>query len=1080
MKFIGDFHIHSPYSRATSKQLVPENLDLWGRLKGIKVIGTGDFTHPKWTEELEQRLVQKEEGLFILKDEYAVNAESLGYTGTFDTDKSRFMLTAEISSIYKYGTKVRKVHNVICAPSFDSVKKIQNRIESLGGNIRSDGRPILGLDSRDLLELCLEADERILFIPAHIWTPWFSALGSKSGFDTIEECFRDLSGYIHAVETGLSSDPPMNWMCSFLDKFTLVSNSDAHSPEKLGREANLFDTDLSYAGIIQAIKGGVKDGFRGTIEFFPQEGKYHFDGHRKCNTCWDPLETLEHGSICPGCGKAVTVGVLNRVAQLADRENISKCPRKAPFYSLIQLRELLSELEGVGPASKKVRTVYTQTLSSLGSELDILLNKNIHEIKTVNPLLGKTIERMRNRQVYLESGYDGEYGKIYVWKDGTKHVISPEDSLFGDLNDEKNRDNKVPDPVALIDFNLSEFQLKRNMLKEGKNEITELSSSGENKDRQIFTLNPDQKCATQWHDSPSLIIAGPGSGKTRTIVEKIKNIVWGGTTTKSILVLTFANKAAEELSTRLRSSEIRTEKNLSEQPGVRVFTFHSLGLEIIKKYIEHFNYTPPLLIADDAVKFGILKNNTEYSSKELKEYITHVSRIKNGLMSFSDGDEEIHHVQKQFDTILSKYIALDYDDLIFKPLNFLKENPGIAETLSRMFHEIIVDEYQDINPAQNELLFILARHTTLTAVGDPNQSIYGFRGSSPEFINNFSSSQDNTKIFNLTQSYRCPETVLQASAQVIGLEDNLIQGQKPGVSIDIFKAKTATSEAEHIARKIESLCGGVGFFSRDSDVAELDNETDMPLSEIALLCRTSLQMTTLEKALTDHHIPFKRIETTSFFSHEPYRSFLNFLIFLNHTLSHNNDGLQSRLSILTDKSTDTDISIPESYNDALTLFTQHFAAKSENCITNEELADTLKKYWIDGDSLSDFLEKVTLGSGIDCYEKGMEQVTLMTMHASKGLEFDAVFIPGCEDGIIPCSLTGETIDLEEEKRLLYVAMTRAKERLYLSYAKKRLIYGKSKSQIESPFLSAIEKSLTKRAEQKIKVEIAEENQLTLF
>ncbi|WP_457565156.1 endonuclease Q family protein, partial [Caldithrix abyssi] len=365
MRFIADLHIHSHFSVATSKDLIPEKLDYWARIKGIPVVGTGDFTHPGWLKELKEKLEPAEDGLFKLKEE-------LRLPGAPDTPV-RFLLSAEISSIYKKNNKVRKIHNVILAPDFESVEQMQARLSRIG-NITSDGRPILGLDAKDLLELTLEVNEDNFFIPAHIWTPWFSALGSKSGFDSIEECFEDLTQYIYAVETGLSSDPPMNWLCSFLDRFTLISNSDAHSPEKLGREANIFQAELSYRGIIEALKNPDSQKFAGTVEFYPQEGKYHLDGHRKCGVRWDPLQTLQNKGICPVCGKKVTVGVLNRVAQLSDREEIEELPGRKPFYSLIPLKEALSEILQTGPNTKTVDQAYQALIQKAGSEFNLLLN----------------------------------------------------------------------------------------------------------------------------------------------------------------------------------------------------------------------------------------------------------------------------------------------------------------------------------------------------------------------------------------------------------------------------------------------------------------------------------------------------------------------------------------------------------------------------------------------------------------------------------------------------------------------------------------------------------------------------------
>lgn len=342
-KFIADLHIHSRFSRATSKNLDPEHLAIWAQKKGIKVVGTGDFTHPGWISELQEKLIEAEQGLFRLKPDLAESIKP--EIPVSCQDSPRFMLTSEISCIYKKNHKTRKVHHLILMPDFDSVLKLNRKLEQIG-NIRSDGRPILGLDSRNLLEIVLETSDQAFFIPAHVWTPWFSLFGSKSGFDDIEECFEDLTPHIHALETGLSSDPPMNRLLSQLDRYVLVSNSDAHSPAKLGRESNLFETPLDYDAMVRAMTHG--QGFSGTIEFFPEEGKYHLDGHRKCQVRLHPEETRSHNGICPVCGKPVTVGVFHRVDDLADRDHpkISK-----DFFSLIPLTEILSEIHGCGPGS---------------------------------------------------------------------------------------------------------------------------------------------------------------------------------------------------------------------------------------------------------------------------------------------------------------------------------------------------------------------------------------------------------------------------------------------------------------------------------------------------------------------------------------------------------------------------------------------------------------------------------------------------------------------------------------------------------------------------------------------------------
>lgn len=408
MKMIADLHIHFRFSMATSKEGTPENLDFWARKKGISLIGTGDFTHPVWREELKERLVSEGNGLYRLRDAY-VKEESRKFPG----EGTRFVVSGEISSIYKKNGKTRKVHNVILLPSLEAADAMAQRLEKIG-NIHSDGRPILGLDSHDLLEMMLDVCPEGILIPAHIWTPHFSVLGAKSGFDSVEECFEELAPYIHALETGLSSDPAMNWRISKLDRYQLVSNSDAHSPSKLGREANLLDIDCSYEGLYRAIQTG--EGLEGTVEFFPEEGKYHFDGHRKCGVSLSPVEAERLGGICPVCGKKLTMGVDHRVEQLADRAEgfVKKDGKK--YESLVPLPEVISTCMGYSAASKKVQGCFEQMIQTLGTEFDILRNVPSEDIKScAGERIAEGIENVRTGNVKRIPGYDGEYGKIELF-----------------------------------------------------------------------------------------------------------------------------------------------------------------------------------------------------------------------------------------------------------------------------------------------------------------------------------------------------------------------------------------------------------------------------------------------------------------------------------------------------------------------------------------------------------------------------------------------------------------------------------------------------------------------------------------
>jgi uncharacterized protein (TIGR00375 family) len=416
MRFIADLHVHSHYSRATSKDMSPEGIWKWAQLKGVTVIGTGDFTHPGWLKELNEKLEPTDHGLFKLKKKYL----------TDDVPEScqadvYFVLSAELSCIYSKDGKTRKVHSIILAPDFASAARLNLALSRIG-NLNADGRPILGLGAKELLKITLDASSDNLYIPAHAWTPHFSVFGAASGFDSLEECYEELTPHILAIETGLSSDPLMNWRLSTLDRITLVSNSDAHSAAKIGREANILDTEISYDSLMNAIK--TRKGFLGTIEFFPEEGKYHYDGHRDCGVSLSPKETIHHDYLCPVCGKKLTIGVMHRVEKLADRERGFK-PADAPaFTSIIPLPEIIAEGFKCGVNTKKVEALYFHLLAQLGNEFRILIDAPLDDIERAStPLLREAISRMRAGNVHIAPGYDGEYGKIRIFGEVERKVI---------------------------------------------------------------------------------------------------------------------------------------------------------------------------------------------------------------------------------------------------------------------------------------------------------------------------------------------------------------------------------------------------------------------------------------------------------------------------------------------------------------------------------------------------------------------------------------------------------------------------------------------------------------------------------
>jgi uncharacterized protein (TIGR00375 family) len=416
MRYIADFHIHSKYSRATSSQMDFEYLNLWAKFKGIQILGTGDFTHPTWLKEIKEKLEPLGNGLFKIKSE--------------KNPSVYFILTTEISCVYNKNNKVRKIHLLIFLPDLSSVEKFNAQL-SWSANLKADGRATVGLEAKEILKIVLSISPYGLVVPAHIWTPWYSLFGSKSGFDSIEECFEEYSKYIFAGETGLSSDPSMNWRLSSLDRITLISCSDSHSPQNLGREATVFDfEDVSYQKIIETIKRKDKNHLKYTIEFFPEEGKYYFDGHRNCQVSFSPSETRKRAGICPVCGKELTVGVLHRVEKLADREENFIPENAIPFKSLIPLSEIIAEVLGVEKNSKLVENEYFNLIKRGGNEFKILLDLDENELKKIaSEKIVEGIVKMRNGEVKKIPGYDGVYGKISVFKDLEKKE-SKQGTLF--------------------------------------------------------------------------------------------------------------------------------------------------------------------------------------------------------------------------------------------------------------------------------------------------------------------------------------------------------------------------------------------------------------------------------------------------------------------------------------------------------------------------------------------------------------------------------------------------------------------------------------------------------------------------
>lgn len=973
MLYYTDLHIHSKYSRATSKSCNLEELAVWAKKKGLSLISTGDFTHPAWFNEIKEKLVPAGEGVYRLRPDIE-KALSLG------ENPVRFLLSVEISTIYKKGDKTRKVHHVVFCPSIETAHIFREKLDALG-NIKSDGRPILGLDSRNLLETVLESGEGSFIIPAHIWTPWFSVLGSKSGFDSIEECYDDLSEHIFAVETGLSSDPQMNWHVSKLDKYRLVSNSDAHSPSKLAREATVFDHNPDYYSLMHALKTG--EGYVGTVEFFPEEGKYHEDGHRKCNICLSPEDTKKLNGICPVCGKPVTIGVSYRVNELSDRKEIITPPSTAgEVFSLVPLQEIVSEIMQVGPQSKSAVCEYERLVHRFGSELAILQDIPTDEISKASTLLGEGISRLRQGKVIKHAGYDGEYGVIKLFEDDElvkKNFVN----LKLDIEIPQQEVNKLPEtPMFSTSANSN-----KNIV---KNICTEKSSN--------YGLDEFQQKAVESAHNQLLIIAGPGSGKTTVLTQRIAHLISDkNIAPQNCLAITFTRKAAQEMRERLAKISEEKAKLLN------IHTFHSLC-------------------------FSILKENYERAG------------LSQDFTVMSEQEKALHNDEKILEN------ALGFDDLIQLSVKLLTENEDILNLYRNRFQYNFVDEYQDIDENQYKLIRLLvSENGNIFVIGDPNQAIYGFRGGDAKFFNNFTEDYPSTQIINLKNNYRSTNCIVDASNQMINSFNIISMYDKPHEKITIHTALSDKAEAEFVASTIENLIGGHSFFSLDSQGSE-GQESNYSFSDFAILYRTSSQLPLIIEAVKRTGMPFVNLSNDLLCEKKAIRSFLN--------------------NLKADKS------VSEQFEASYDKLAEE---------TDEYILNYLQNLAKIHNNKNEFIHEVSFLTEADTLDKRSDRITLMTLHSAKGLEFKCVFIVGLENDILPLYRAKEPQEIEEERRLLYVGMTRAKERLFLSHALKRKWLGTYKNLQISPFLEKIKDDLLKLSKfEKVYEEKDNSEQLSLF
>jgi uncharacterized protein (TIGR00375 family) len=1053
MRFHADLHVHSKYSRATSRDLDLEHLAYWAARKGICVVGTGDFCHPAWRAEIGDKLTPAEPGLFRLRAdlEQAVQAKLPAACRT----PVRFLLEVEISTIYKKGDKTRKVHHLIYAPDLATVDRMSAALARIG-NIASDGRPILGLDSRNLLDIALDSGPDAYLVPAHIWTPWFAALGSMSGFDSIVECYGDLADHIFAVETGLSSDPPMNWRLSMLDRYRLTSNSDAHSPGKLGREATTFDCDLDYFAIRNALKTG--QGYVGTVEFFPEEGKYHLDGHRKCEVRLTPKETLALGGRCPVCGQPVTVGVEHRVEALADRsvEEVTPPATAGAVSNLVPLPEMLSEITGSGPSSKAVEGSYDHALAKLGAELDILQRVPVEDISHAgSPLLAEAVARLRAGQVIRDAGYDGEYGVIRLFEESELKRLTKGGLLFDAPVVKRARAAaEAAGRIGAAGAGVGGCPSQATAPHPRPLPATSLRSAGggETASSVLDALDDAQRAAAATR-GPLVIVAGPGSGKTRVLTHRIVHLVADcGVPPENCLAITFTRRAAGELHERLHDL-------LPSQAGrLAIHTFHSFGLAILREHGTAVGLHSSFRIATEAERVTALAETLDVSEHKADRLLRAISTAKRTRAA---PDADVAHAMAVYRRVLSARNWVDFDDLVGLLVETLGTNAAIAGQIRARFRSIAIDEFQDVDEQQYRLMRLLAApDAELCVIGDPDQAIYGFRGGNASCFERLRQDYPNAKVLYLARNYRSSGTIVAASAQVIGA------GRQPGIAeavrdmqarISVHVAPTEAAEAEHVVKSIEGMIGGHSFFSIDSGRGGDIAPRDLSFSDFAVLYRTDAQSAELCEAFARSGIPFKR------HAHEPFAADRAVRALMHELDDIDRDPpLAAQLRAAADRVPRGD-DAPEQA--AVITAWQRLTRLAETC----------------GDDWTRFQDAVVVATEADFFDPRADRVALLTLHAAKGLEFRVVFIVGLEDGLLPLVFgTREEAAMAEERRLFYVGMTRAKDWLVLSRAQRRLWRGAVRWLEASPFLADIESELLKPQQSELPRRKIEDRQLKLF
>ncbi|MCW5213299.1 UvrD-helicase domain-containing protein, partial [Desulfobulbus sp. TB] len=909
----------------------------------------------------------------------------------------------------------------------------------------------------------------------------------------------------------------MNRHISALDRFSLISNSDCHSPSKLGREANIFSTDLSFSALKQALRNPVdkqgKQGFQATVEFYPEEGKYHCDGHRKCGVCYEPSQTVKSKGICPECGRPITIGVLYRVMELADRDK-PVWPKGSPaVHSLIPLQEMLGELFNCGPATKKVSTIYGKLINTFGSEFTILLDTPVNELNTASPLLGTAIQRVRENKVIRQPGFDGEFGVIRVFAEHEHEQLAGQLNLFG-LTPAKLRKKKTGTAVR----------------RKKKSRVSPLEEKKE--------LNPAQLAAKESKAERIIVQAGPGTGKTHTLVQRVIQLL--SEHQEAITVITFTNKAAEEIRQRLATVDKGTEQ------AVQVDTFHSFCLHWLRRH------TPALQLAGPEMRSWIFRKQypqlTEKERKQLRreaglflaeqavlpeicrgescirpDYTRPAQSCTHPTESKQQGRSQGSPLYPYFQ-YLRKHHLLDLDEIVPACTALLHNDGKFGAELRKATAHLLVDEFQDLNAAQYELVRLLAKTAMVFAIGDPDQAIYGFRGSRPAWFQRFIRDQQ-PEFHQLAMNYRSGADILRAAGAVIAInhEEDTTVGAKPCVhpyppgrhrdlplqhipkTGTLFRhlAGSVKDEANFIAGQIQQLIGGTSHREIDRIIGSHPSEGRLALSDIAILYRTARQAETIAQALTTRTIPCQVVDMQPFYLNGELKRLTywcllaadqidraELLFLLAQEKGIGAKGLAAAEAVLSEHQhiepltalTDTgcgkadEADLPKTVQKRVKTM-QEFVTQLMQQDAAVKVVDLLcQQYELDPEepkllrfrrmaasspSLSVFAEHLRRYQDSLIYDDRAEAVLLSTLHAAKGLEFRAVFIAGCEDGLLPLaprtelSKEAEQEHLAEERRLFFVGMTRAAEILYLTGAKERQGFSGLEQRTPSPFLSEI-------------------------